>query len=78
MATTDKDAIGAAIGFGGMAACIAIVYAGGLWTRYAPDVRDFLLWAITPQFAMGMFTMAGLGALVVVAVIWGDKSCIRR
>lgn len=39
---------------------------------YLPALREFLLWAMAPQFAMGMFVGASILAVGVVLISWGD------
>ena len=61
--------IGAAIGFGGAALCIARAMLMHAIHPYLPAMREFLLWAMAPQFAMGMFAgvaLCAVGAIVLV------------
>ena len=64
--------IGAVIGFGGAALCIALAMLIHAIHPYLPALREFLLWAMAPQFAMGMFVGASLFAVGVVLISWGD------
>lgn len=64
--------IGAAIGFGGMAACVvlAVLNANG------PAIRAWLLQTLTPEFGMGVvFTLA---SLAVAALVWLAEDFIRN
>lgn len=71
----DKALIGAAIGFGGMAACIALAVAMQAIQPYLPEIRGFLLWLCDPRavlgMAFGMVVMAGI-AWCVLADMEGD------
>jgi hypothetical protein len=64
--------IGAAVGFGGAALCIALALLMHAIHPYLPAMREFLLWAMAPQFAMGMCAGASLFAVGVVLISWGD------
>lgn len=64
--------IGAVIGFGGAALCIVLALLIHAIHPYLPAMREFLLWAMAPQFAMGMFVGASLFAVGVVLIPWGD------
>lgn len=55
------------------AAIAAVYYGQRLLLYYGPDIREFLLWAITPQFAMGMMFMATLVAIIIISIIWSDR-----
>lgn len=67
--------IGAAIGFGGMALCIALALIMHILNPYLPAIRGFLLWLCDPRavigMAFGMVVMAGI-AWCVLADIGGD------
>lgn len=55
---------GAAIGFLGMGACVALALLIHLIHPYLPAIREFLLWALEERFVMGMV----FGMLVAAAV----------
>ena len=63
--------IGAAIGFGGAALCIALALLIHAIHPYLPAMREFLLWAMAPQFAMGMFAGVALCAVGAIVLAWG-------
>lgn len=65
-------AIGAAIGFGGMALCIVLALAMHAIHPHLPALREFIHWLLEPQFAIGMF--AGIALVVAGAAVmaWGD------
>ena len=65
----EKALIGVAIGFLGMGACVALALMIHLTEPYWPEVREFLLWAMEPQLAMGMGFGMILGALIVWSVM---------
>lgn len=71
----EKALIGAAIGFGGMGACVALAAIDHLLLTYGPDIRGFLLWMCDPRavigMAFGMVVMAGI-AWCVLTDIGGD------
>ena len=67
-----NSTIGAAVGFGGAALCIALAMLIHTIYPYLPALREFLLWAMAPQFAMGMFVGTSLFAVGVVLISWGD------
>jgi len=64
--------IGAVIGFGGAALCIALALLIHAIHPYLPAMREFLLWAMAPQFAMGMFAGVALCVAGAVVLEWGD------
>lgn len=66
----DKPLIGFAFATVGLAVCAVLFYALHYARIYGHAVREFLLWAIVPQFAMGMFSMAALMAVFVVVLVW--------
>lgn len=39
---------------------------------YLPAMREFFLWAMAPQFAMGMFAGVALCVAGAVVLEWGD------
>ena len=83
---TDKNMIGAALAFGGMALILVYVFIRGLWRGYAPVARewlidlsyrasDFALWLDTPQFWIGVCItlFAVILTVVIVAFINRDE-----
>jgi len=59
-------AIGFAIAAVGLVATMVFAALSHLLRPYGPVVREFLLWLMVPQFAIGMLTM--LVAVVVFAM----------
>ncbi len=47
---------------------IVFVLASQAWTQYAPSLRNFIMEAVTWQFALGMLFMAFCGGLFVLAL----------
>lgn len=83
---TDKNAIGAAFAFAGMAVILVAVFVGGFWTKNAPIIRewlidlsyrasDFALWLDTPQFWIGVCVtlFAVILTVVIMAFINRDE-----
>ena len=64
--------IGAFIGFGGAALCIALAMLIHAVEPHLPALREFFLWAMAPQFAMGMFAGVALCAVGAIVLVWGD------
>lgn len=64
--------IGAAIGLGSAGLCIALALLMHTIHPYLPALREFLLWAMAPQFAMGMFSGVALCLTGVMIFVWGD------
>lgn len=58
--------IGAAIGFGGMGACIALAAAMQAIQPHLPAIRGFLLWMCDPRAAIGM----AFGMVVMAGIAW--------
>lgn len=71
--TVDKPAIGAAIGFGCAAICVALAYAMTLIRTYGPVLREAIHATVTPQFAAGMFFMAALVCMACLLFAWGER-----
>lgn len=63
---TDKAAIGVAIAFCGMVACVALAALFHWLEPYMPAIREFILWSLDPRLAMGM----GFGVIVGGAIMW--------
>ena len=64
--------IGAAVGFGGAVLCIALALLCHVIHPHLPAMREFLLWAMAPQFAIGMFAGIALCAVGAIVMMWGD------
>lgn len=62
----EKALIGAAIGFGGMGACIALAVAMQAIQPYLPAIRGFLLWLCDPRAVIGM----AFGMISMAAIAW--------
>lgn len=60
--------IGAAIGFGGMALCIALVMAMHAIHPHLPAIRVFIHWLLEPQLVIGMFAGMLMGAGLIVCM----------
>lgn len=58
--------IGAAIGFGGMGACIALALVMHILNPYLPAIRGFLLWLCDPRAVIGM----AFGMVVMAGIAW--------
>ena len=54
------------------AAIVVLALIGHAIHPYLPAMREFLLWAMAPQFAIGMFVGASLFAVGVVLISWRD------
>ena len=63
--------IGAAIGFGGMAVCIALALAMHAIHPYLPEIRAFIHWLLEPQLVIGMVGGMLIGAGVIVCMDMG-------
>ena len=72
---TDKNMIGIVVGFAGMVLILVYVFTGGLWRKYAPATREWLIdlsyrasdfasWLDSPQFWIGV-------CLTLVCVVVG-------
>ena len=64
--------IGAAIGLGGAALCVALAMLIHAVEPHLPAAREFFLWAMAPQFALGMFSGIALCAVGAIVMMWGD------
>ena len=62
----DKALIGAAIGFLGMGACLALALLMQLVQPHLPGIRQFILWALEPQLAIGM----AIGIAWAMGLMW--------
>lgn len=60
--------IGAAIGFGGMALCIALALAMHAIHPYLPAIRAFIHWLLEPQLVIGMFGGMLIGGMLIVCM----------
>lgn len=60
--------IGAAIGFGGMALCIALALAMHAIHPHLPAIRALIHWLLEPQLVIGMFGGMPMGAGVIVCM----------
>ena len=69
-ARMDTSMIGLAFGAAGCAVVGLVFYVVALLREYGPTIREFLLWAIGPQFALGMLFTVVLGALFALALCW--------
>ena len=67
-----NSTIGAVIGLGGAALCVALAMLIHAVEPHLPAMREFFLWAMAPQFAMGMFAGVALCVAGVVVLMWGD------
>lgn len=65
MSAVDKSAYGVVIGFGGMAVCVVLA----VFMANGPAMRAFLLWLVTPQFAIGLFGGMALACLCALAFV---------
>ena len=54
----------------GLALCALVAYATHALRVYGPTIREFLLWMVVPQYALGMLTMLVLVALFALAMCW--------
>lgn len=64
-----RDAtIGAAIGLGGAALCIALALAVHAIHPYLPAIRAFIHWLLEPQLVIGMFGGMLIGAGLIVCM----------
>lgn len=81
---TDKNMIGAAVGFGGMALILVYVFTGGLWRKFAPALRewlidlsyrasDFAIWLDTPQFWIGVCIALTLAIATLASVAFTNR-----
>jgi hypothetical protein len=52
---------------------VAYTFAAGLWTRYAPTLRELILATVTPQFAVGLFAGIALTALSACLFAWSER-----
>lgn len=59
----------AAIAFGGLAAIVIWLFASGVWTRYAPIWREYILWLGDPRLVIGMVIGAVVAAAVAIVVV---------
>lgn len=63
--------IGAAIGFGGAALCIALALAMHAIHPYLPEIRAFIHWLLEPQLVIGMVGGILIGAGLIVCMDMG-------
>lgn len=69
MSTYDKNAIGVLIGLGGASLCAVLALAFSQLRLHGPALREWLLWLVTPQFAIGMGVMLAIGLLALVLLV---------
>jgi len=62
----EKALIGAAIGFGVAALCIALALAIHAIHPHLPEIRGFLLWMCDPRAVIGM----AVGMVVMAVIAW--------
>lgn len=60
--------IGAAIGLGGAALCIALALAMHAIHPYLPAIRAFIHWLLEPQLVIGMLGGMLIGAGLIVCM----------
>lgn len=60
--------IGAVIGFGGMALCIAMALAMHAIHPYLPEIRAAIHWLLEPQLVIGMVGGMLIGAGLIVCM----------
>lgn len=60
--------IGAAIGFGVAALCIALALAMHAIHPYLPEIRAFIHWLLEPQLVIGMMIGMLIGAGLIVCM----------
>lgn len=51
---------------------VALAYVSTLIRTYAPIVREFLLWAATPQLGIGLVLGMAVMAVTLLAFAWSE------
>lgn len=71
----DKNAYGVVLGFGISGAIICWLFLSGVWTRYAPVWREYILWLVgDPRLVIGMaigIIITGLVAFILFKAEYG-------